>query len=599
MAKIKGRKSKYGKPSRRSASAGLMADSGSQFISNRTLDIFIFFVLLGLGLYESFVYFGHQVVPNPDFTGFVQVARQIASFDLPASYKRLPVLGLLQIGLSSLVGGQHPDLTAGWLLNAILHPFNIILVWLIGRRLVGKAAVWVAVISAINPWTLQMLTEPIVETTLLFFILLTFFFLLRRSNWVYLFASVASMVRYEGAILIMLAFLLDMVYSENARKRLWAFVRASAASIPLGLWMLGTILNWSAEGESYYLKDLGGRTGGKVVFLEFIELTWQVGIGPLFMLKPDAAKDSFNTLFALSKLITAASFTFGLIYGFIKRNWYVPAMFIFVLLYLIVHAFQASLIGRHGIAVSWIVLLICLYGFQGLWALINKDGRVPKAIAVSAQVILSLLVVLWLAQMVPYLSRIAKMSPHSAYVPHIVAAVVVLIFMLYRFVYKARFCLTDVCISAIVCLIIVSNQFTLVRVMGTGWRDVEFRMLADWYVANVKGSGKMVTTMANLERIFAPEYKDKFVHTSGIDANSPTEFVETCYKKGIAYVAWDSRLGLTPDDLYYKRWRLGNIAPLARPENMGPYEFVTQIRASDRRFVNVFKLKELPAESTD
>jgi hypothetical protein len=597
MKKVKDRKSKYGKSGGRSAPADLQAYSGGQYISNRTLDIFIFLVLLGLGIYESVVYFGHQVVPNPDFTGFTSIARRLVSFGLPGSYKRLPVLGLLQIAISSLFDGQHPDLTAGWLLNAVLHPFNIVLVWLIGRRLVGKSAVWVAVIAAINPWTLQMLTEPIVETTLLFFILLTFYFILRRSSWAYLFASVASMTRYEGAILIMLAFLLDMIYSENARKRVWAFVRASAASVPLGLWMLGTFLNWSTEGKGHYLKDLGARTGGKVVFLEFIDLTWRTGISPLFMLKPDAAKDSFNTLFALSKLITAASFTFGLIYGFIKRNWYVPAMFIFVLLYLIVHAFQASLIGRHGVAVYWIVLLICLYGFQNLWVLINKNNRIPTALIVSAQVIISILVVLWLAQLVPFLPKIKRVSPHSAYIPYVAACAVALIFILNRLAYRSRFCLRDVLVSSLVCLIIVSNQFTLVNVLRTGLRDVEFKMLADWYAQNIRGAGKLVSTQPGLLRTYAPKYKDQFVHIVSIDANSPIEFVEDCYKNDITYVTWSTRLGLKPNDMYYKRWRLENIVMLAEPKDIGPYEFVTKIQAGRWQYINVFRLKKPPPET--
>jgi hypothetical protein len=595
MTKIKGRKSKYEK-SGRSTHADLPADFGGQFISNRTLDIFIFFVLLGLGIYESVVYFGHQVVPNPDFPAFLSVARQLMSFELPATYKRLPVLGLLQVALSSLVDGQHPDLTAGWLLNAILHPFNIVLIWLIGRRLVGKAAVWVTVIAAINPWTLQMLTEPIVETTLLFFILLSFFFLLRRSNWAYLFASIASMVRYEGAILIMLVFLMDMIYSENARQRLWAFVRASAASVPLGLWMLGTILNWSAEGQSFYLKDLGARTGGKVVFLEFIDLIWQAGISPLFMLRPDAAKDSFNTLFALSKLIAAASFAFGVIYGFIRRNRYIPALFIFVLLYLIVHAFQASLIGRHGVAVTWIVLLICLYGFQGLWTLINKNNRVPSALIILAQVIVSILVVLWLVQLVPFLPKIERVSPDSAHIPYVAASAVALIFILNRLAYRLRFTLRDALVSVFVLLVIVSSQFVLVNVLGTGQRDMEFKMLADWYVQNIKGAGKLVSTQPGLLRIYAPNYMDQFVHISSIDANSPAEFVEACYKKDITYITWSTRLGLRPDDLYYKRWRLANIAVLAEPRDIGPYEFVTKIQAGKWRYINVFKLKKPPPE---
>ena len=141
-------------------------------VKEKYFEIFIIMVLFAFGVYHSVLYFGHQVVPNSDFTAFVRTGHELLSFQLPSSYKRAPILGLLQASLSYLVTGQHPDLTAGWLLNAILHPFNIVLLWLVGKRIVGRAALWIAIIAIINPWVIQLLAEPIAETTLLFFILL-------------------------------------------------------------------------------------------------------------------------------------------------------------------------------------------------------------------------------------------------------------------------------------------------------------------------------------------------------------------------------------------------------------------------------------------
>lgn len=572
----------------------LIPDDGRILISRKSPDAFLLVLLLCFGIYHSVTYFGHQVVPNSDFTGFVRVGRQLLSFHLPSSYKRLPVLGILQVCISSLVGGNHPDLTAGWLLNAFLHPFNIVLIWLIGRRFIGRAAIWVAIVAAINPWTLRMVEDPIVETTLLFFTLLSFYFIVRRSKWAYLFASITSMVRYEGALLIFVAFLMDMIYAEDKKRRIMSLVYATIASVPLGLWMLGTLINWASQGESYYLKDLGARTGGKTVFIEYIELIWQMGFQPLFMLEPTASKDSFGTLFSLSKVITACSFAFGMLYGLIKRNWQMLGLFVFLLPYLIIHAVQASLIPRHCIAIHWLVLIICVYGFQNLWALINKNNRIPKTVIVALQIILLLVMTVWLVQLVPYLPKIAKMSVHSTTLPYVSAVVVVLIFISYTLLYRKKFLLSDLILSILVCLIIASNQFALVRVIGNGQGNVEFKMLANWYIENANEGEKLLSTMANIARLYASKHKDKFVHTSSIKTDDPVGFAKECYEKNITYVAWDSRLGLTPNDLYYKRWRLKNIAALAYGKDIGPYEFVTQIRANQRRFINIFRLKQPP-----
>ena len=72
--------------------------------------------------------------------------------------------------------------------------------------------------------------------------LITFFFMFRGSNWSYLFASIASMVRYECAALILAAFVLDMIRRKSKKEKIRALCYSILASIPLGIWMMGTII---------------------------------------------------------------------------------------------------------------------------------------------------------------------------------------------------------------------------------------------------------------------------------------------------------------------------------------------------------------------
>ena len=129
-------------------------------------------LLLLFGAYLSWLYFGHQVVPNPDFPGFVRVAESLLAFEVPGNFKRAPVLGLLMVPLGKLMPGLHPVLTAGWLLNAVFYIFNGLLFYLIAKRFIGKSAVWPALLIMVNPWSVAMLVQPLVETTLVFFFLL-------------------------------------------------------------------------------------------------------------------------------------------------------------------------------------------------------------------------------------------------------------------------------------------------------------------------------------------------------------------------------------------------------------------------------------------
>jgi hypothetical protein len=128
--------------------------------------------------------------------------------------------------------------------------------------------------------------------------------------------------------------------------------------------------------------------------------------------------------------------------------------------------------------------------------------------------------------------------------------------------------------------------------MGDGKREVEFKYLADWYVENAKPGEKLVSTMANVLRIFAPKYKDCFVHIASVKADSPYDFVKKCYQEDITYVTWDSRLGVFTQDRYYRYWGIKNIAMLARSEDVGPYEFVTRIRGGGESYINVFRLRK-------
>ena len=76
-------------------------------------EIFTFFLLLLFGIYHGILYYGHQIVPNPDFICFIESGRSLLSFQLPETLKRAPLFGISQVALSRIVGGPHPELTAG------------------------------------------------------------------------------------------------------------------------------------------------------------------------------------------------------------------------------------------------------------------------------------------------------------------------------------------------------------------------------------------------------------------------------------------------------------------------------------------------------
>ncbi|MGB8226618.1 MAG: hypothetical protein WCE45_07135 [Sedimentisphaerales bacterium] len=565
----------------------------------KQVNIFLFFLLLAFGVYQAVIYWGHQVVPHFDFGCFALVGRQILSFQMPSDFKRVPLVGILQVLLGKITGGQSPDFTGAWLLNSIAHSLTAVLLWLTGRKIIGRSAALFAVIAIINPWGLQLLTEGIAETTLLFFVWLTLYFIFIRSKWAYLFAALTSMVRYEGAALILGAFVLDMIEAKNKKERIFSFICAAVASMPLLLWLAGTILSQTGMGETHYFKTLfanqfktkfiegrESRTG----FIKHADMLWQVGFYQLFLPSPQAGHDLAQSLMNLSKFFVLISFLFGSIYGLFKRQWKILVLLIFVIPYFWLHAKYPYPMPRYHATIFAIVLLVCLYGLQGFWKLITDKLKLPKGIIIALQLVVILIAIIWTLGLLGFLPRLAQMSAASASLPY-VAILAVLVALAVGFLAYKESIIKEVTILALMVLIIVSNQFAVAGLVGNGGRDIEFKYLADWYVQNAKKGEKLATTAPALLATMAPQHKDSFIDMEAfVEANSPAEFVDLCCKKNVTYVIWDSRIGFTPSDDYYKIWKMQNIAPLAAGRDTGPYQFITQLRANERRFVNVYRL---------
>lgn len=561
-------------------------------------------ILLAFGVYYSVLYFGHQVMPSPDFPSFLEVGRQLWSFKIPTNFMRGPVFGLLVYPLIFVVGGQHPDLTAAWLLNAILQPCNIVLLFLVGKRVVGKPALWLALLAILNPWLIEVFTKPIAEICLLLMILLTFYFMFRGSYWCYLFASVAAMVRYEGAALILAAFVMDMIHRESKREKVYAFCFSVLASVPLGLWLLGTILSWPRGDSSriHYLQFINIEKLKDVTNVRReLNLLWTVTFGTLFRLGPGAGENASLMLASASELLASVSFGFGVIYGLAKKQWNILALLIFFIPYMLVHLSYSFSDARFYTPVHWILLLICWYGIQSCWSLINKDNRIPKPVIVAAQMVVLVAGLVWLSTLAGYLPRLSPISPRSVSLPYVAVGASVLIVVAGALIYKGRHLWRNVVILIVICLLIVSNQFSVAGVVKNGQKDIEFKQLLDWYLQNAKPGEKLVTTLAGLLGILAPEYEDSFTPTGDIKADSPEDFVNRCYAKGVTYIAWDSRIGLFPDDVFYKLMKLENIDMLRRPQSIGPYEYITTIfhKTEKWRYINIFRLRAPPAHSAE
>ncbi|MFZ9023933.1 MAG: hypothetical protein ACO3BO_04225 [Anaerohalosphaeraceae bacterium] len=556
-------------------------------------------VLLVMGVYLSMIYFGQKAVPNSDFTAFVQTGRDILHLRMPTSFKRVPVLGILQITLGKFMfTSPHPILTGALVLNGILYTLSILLLYKVSRFFIAPTGSFcLSLLAAVNPWALVMVVDPIAETAIVFFILLSLYLILSRSRWCYLAAMLASMTRYECFALIGIALLFDLFSHQTKRHKLTAVGIAIAASVPMVLWMIGTKLTSTNPNSTYFKHFLNVDRNG----FDFLKMLWMTSFSSLLqwpeyiraaLIERPASQQaaeliqSHRSLFQLLwNVVTAAFFVLGVIGAFLKKQWRFMGILLFWAGYVGIHMSQGVLIDRYTLPVAWLTLLAAMYGLS------NLPERLPRAILSVIAVITSIIALFWTFQLWPALSQTAKISPASGSVVYAGLLLVAVGLVGKSLICRGRGAVLDGCLFVVVALMIVSNQFPLSMRLGQGDLDIEFRRTAEWYLENTDGTEWLATTLPGVVNLFLPEGQKKAIHTSGIKGNDLVEFAQSCKQRQVRYVAWDSRLGFAVRDAYYKNWGLSKIHPLGSGKDVGPFKFITKIPASQRRYILLYKVE--------
>jgi hypothetical protein len=580
-------------------------------------------LLLALGAWLSFNYFGHKLVPNSDFPGFVSISRQLLSGHAPGNFKRAPVHGALVVLISHFTqGSDHPDLTAGWILNAIMYPFVGVFIFLIARRFFSPlAAALLAVIAAVNPYTLSMLRDPICEIDLLVFFLAAFYLMVIRSRWCYLVAAIGSMVRYEAAGIIVCALLVEIISTRDRKQWLKSFVCAGAAMIPLAIWLTATFVRGLKPGETHYLSELGAASGRKglmdIVTKDLpiqLRLLWEVAYQPLaqppvyirslFIRASQADGAAIANSFGMLQFFAAVTFACGVVHAIVKRNWHILAMAFFMIMYLLVHAVHSFAFHRFMTAVYWIALAVSCYGLQGVWRLAGAGKHILPAVVRAIQIVLLCGLAVWVGRLlwpievqagrsVWPLAAMGEVSAASAAVLYVALGAVVLCSATAVALFGGRQLWTAVVTLAVAAAVLFSNQFNIATTIRDGREDDEFRQAVEWYRQNAKPGEKIACSMFMVMAMVDEKNAGNFLPlpVTGDGPADPQKSTEMLYERKITYVVWDSRLGFSEGDRYYWMMGLNSLRVLCEPRSVGPYEFLVKLRSPNpRRYVHIFRL---------
>ena len=475
----------------------------------------------------------------------------------------------------------------------------MVLIWLVGRQIIGRWAVLLAIVASMNPWFLRSQVNPIAETTMVFCILGGLYFIFRRSRWAYLFGCIGSMVRYECVALIFIAFLMDMVTCPTKKERLRAFGLSVLAAVPFLLWMLGTFVNWEHQ-QSHYLKNYGHGT----VVAKFPEMMWQAAFMILFklpaeakaMVEPVRSQEAYNaiksavgSLTVFSQVVVSASLLASVVFGVIKRNWNVLSLWVFVILYSIIHAFRVSTHHRYCVPVSWMLVLLVWFGFQSLWRLIAGEDRIPVFVKNLLAGLIAVAGIFWAAKLISPMIELGPRCVKGKPLPWAGIISAGAIVGLYLGLFRVKCAPKTIALWVVVCLMILSQHFMVIQIIDNGAYYAEFKHFLDWYKENSEPGEKIATRWSSTLRYMSDSRRKDLIGLKTVAGDSFESFIQNCYEKNISYVAYSPRGSAST-----RRGVEHLIEPLTNKDSevwVGPLRMVQKINVG-RRWVNVYRLTE-------
>jgi hypothetical protein len=284
-------------------------------------------------------------------------------------------------------------------------------------------------------------------------------------------------------------------------------------------------------------------------------------------------------------LLASCGMILSLIFALIRRNKSLLGLWTFILLYLPVHMLRAETHHRYTVPIAGLLLLLSCTGWKNLMDKILPRQDLPSVLAIPFSSGIAAVFLVWLGMLLRLLPAIEnRFSPGRNLVISSLAAIA-LIGSIVWLTHRPRRFLRNLVFCSMAGVAVVSVQFTAVSVVGGGQR-IEFKKLADWYVAHSKPGERLADRYAGTLRLIVPGRSDDFVNASAhLQSETLEEFIEKCYRLNIRYVTWSPR-GSAGTKAGLEA--IGKI--LTDPGDHGPLKFVDRIVVSDRYWINIFLL---------
>lgn len=523
-------------------------------------------------------------VPDSDFFDFRAKASAFRSLEMPQNLKRPPLYSITIALVSTFIPGQNRELYAAELINFVSAIGVVWLSYLITRQFLGPYAFLVAWLVATSPLAIKMAVKPKSEIFAAVLILAAFWSFLKKSKRAYLFAFLASMVRFEGALCIPAFALVDFAFRKN---RWQAFILGGLAlSFSLAWFFL--VPGGDAESSGYQSYFNPGQIIQGFSFINSL-LASLVGFLPLNL---------FRGWGALAIILMAA----GLYACFRTFRADTVCLGCYFLLYLLLHLIWPFSIQDYIIMIHWLCYFLIVAGL--LFGL--RKLHLNKILAKNLQsrffliTTVAMLTFTWIAlawKSNPVAEYQAKIWIVGLFlVPMIVSG-----WNLIRQHGLARW--SGIAVLLIPATIIAwrSNAVSNTTMFDLRYAKAEFRQVGEWYQKHYQPGDKLFMLQPNIAAYYTQlNLESDFVSQADANVNNLPELTQWLAHRKVTYVAWVSHQKRRQTDDTWYQWRVSKrnlllLDELSQGKSIENFTLIQELRQGPR-WAYIYRLENLKSD---
>ncbi len=518
-------------------------------------------------------------VPESDFFDFRDKAVSLRQLDWPDNFKRPPLYSTAIAVVSSFIPGQHRELYAAEAIGFIAALAALFFMFRIAQSFCQRGALFVAWLWAFHPSTIRMAIKPKSEMLVTMLILWAFYLFMKNRRSAYLLGFFASLVRYEGALIIAAIGIADFFMHKEKIKTIFYSL---LAGMPIVLWTL--LQSSGGDGESYfsYFNDYKPNVA-------FLKTFWQGLVG---FMPPSLSK--------LWILIAVLIFTIGVMYGWMKYRRPIIALLVFLCGFLAMHIVWPMPNFDYQIIVSWNALLIMGLGAAVIFAVAREKIKIdlfdkPFIAPVTFILFIAVLVFLVLKPvafpqyLVDWRMMLLFFSPVA----------VSLLFILTPT--KTKTAAGFSAMTLFLVLLYFMSSDTNALLYSIRYSKAEFAQVGEWLKTNETEVSKVAVEQPVIVSYYAEKEMSDFVRLTELKKTTPDSLHAWLRDNGISHIAWMSANKIFETDNAWYEWKMDNrgwktIDFLSHGQSVNGFTLVKEIKIG-LRWAYIYKIQVTPAQA--